>query len=532
MGILVFGINHKSASVDLRGQIAFAPEIVVESLQSAVGAIGATEMALLSTCNRTEIYLSGEVSDNQVLSWLADTKRLNIADLQSCYYCHRDQHAIRHMICVASGLDSLVLGEPQIFGQIKSAYAVGREAQTVAAELNQAFQQAFAAAKRVRSETAIGQNPVSVAYASVSLAEQIFANLNNAHALLVGAGETIELVARHHCGEIIVGESTIYSSALDSFDVSDHKCLIQSADLLSNWSKVKSLFLNENYSSTNILSIILNLDPLLIDSYYESYGEALVEDIENASRFLTISLIEDSKLNSVILPLFHPVVLYDLFKYFQEYGVNEKISLNAYCSEVSLRTLLIDTNQLYLLENTGFSQPIFVSDSNNLERIIEYFGLDDTSSVFMSHRPLDDDQIVKSFVAMFEYVGYSKVFNVRLQIDHDQELRGVVRLFKSESVLSSYLTKAKLVLFVDSALFDDLDGYYTEGLKNIHICRVNNEATYDLLIDARRKEKIKYSFRASDSFNIPTYVLAGMNVFSYEEVNGQSYCVLYAAKHG
>ena len=214
MGILVFGINHKSASVDLRGQIAFAPEIVVESLQSAVGAIGATEMALLSTCNRTEIYLSGEVSDNQVLSWLADTKRLNIADLQSCYYCHRDQHAIRHMICVASGLDSLVLGEPQIFGQIKSAYAVGREAQTVAAELNQAFQQAFAAAKRVRSETAIGQNPVSVAYASVSLAEQIFANLNNAHALLVGAGETIELVARH-LQEKKIGQITVANRTLE-----------------------------------------------------------------------------------------------------------------------------------------------------------------------------------------------------------------------------------------------------------------------------------------------------------------------------
>lgn len=348
--------------------------------------------------------------------------------------------------------------------------------------------------------------------------------------LLLENNSSNVLLSRHR-GEIIVGESTIYSSALDSFDVSDHKCLIESADLLSNWSKVKSLFLNENYSSTNILSIILNLDPLLVDSYYESYGEALVEDFENASRFLTISLIEDSKLNSVILPLFHPVVLYDLFKYFQEYGVNEKISLNAYCSEVSLRTLLIDTNQLYLLENTGFSQPVFVSDSNNLERIIEYFGLNDTSSVFMSHRPLDDDQIVKSFVAMFEYVGYSKVFNVRLQIDHDQELRGVVRLFKSESVLSSYLTKAKLVLFVDSALFDNLDGYYTEGLKNIHVCRVSNEVTYDLLIDARRKEKIKYSFRASDSFNIPTYVLAGMNVFSYEEVNGQSYCVLYPVEY-
>ena len=213
MGILAFGINHKSASVDLRGRIAFAPEIVVESLQAAAVAIGAVEIALLSTCNRTEIYLQGEVTDQQVLDWLAETKGLDVQELQSCYYCHRDQHAIRHMICVASGLDSLVLGEPQIFGQIKSAYSVGREAGTVASELNQAFQQAFGAAKRVRSETAIGQNPVSVAYASVSLAEQIFADLKNAHALLIGAGETIELVARHlqekNIGQITVANRTL-----------------------------------------------------------------------------------------------------------------------------------------------------------------------------------------------------------------------------------------------------------------------------------------------------------------------------------
>ena len=213
MGILAFGINHKSASVDLRGRLAFAPEIVVESLQAAAVAIGAMEIALLSTCNRTEIYLQGEVTDQKVLDWLAETKGLDVQELQSCYYCHRDQHAIRHMICVASGLDSLVLGEPQIFGQIKSAYSVGREAGTVASELNQAFQQAFGAAKRVRSETAIGQNPVSVAYASVSLAEQIFADLKNAHALLIGAGETIELVARHlqekNIGQITVANRTL-----------------------------------------------------------------------------------------------------------------------------------------------------------------------------------------------------------------------------------------------------------------------------------------------------------------------------------
>jgi|TARA_B110000238_G_scaffold190879_1_gene224495 glutamyl-tRNA reductase len=213
MGILAFGISHKSASVDLRGQIAFAPEIVVQALQAALVSMKAEEIALLSTCNRTEIYLQGEVSDQQLLNWLASSKGLELRQLESCYYCHREEDAIRHMMRVASGLDSLVLGEPQIFGQIKSAYAVGREAGTVSTYLNQAFQQAFSAAKRVRSETAIGQNPVSVAYASVSLAEQIFTDLNSAHALLIGAGETIELVARHlkekNIGQITVANRTL-----------------------------------------------------------------------------------------------------------------------------------------------------------------------------------------------------------------------------------------------------------------------------------------------------------------------------------
>jgi glutamyl-tRNA reductase len=213
MSILAFGINHTTASVDIRGRVAFAPEVVIESLQQALGHLKGEEIALLSTCNRTEIYLSGEVSDEQLLTWLAEHKNIGLEQLQSCYYCHRDQQAVRHIMRVASGLDSLVLGEPQIFGQIKSAYAVGREAGTVSTYLNQIFQYAFAAAKRVRSQTAIGQNPVSVAYASVSLAEQIFANLKDAHALLIGAGETIELVARHlkdkNIGGITVANRTL-----------------------------------------------------------------------------------------------------------------------------------------------------------------------------------------------------------------------------------------------------------------------------------------------------------------------------------
>ena len=213
MGFLAFGINHKSASVDLRGQVAYAPDSVARALQHLLSNTAASEAALLSTCNRTEIYLHGELDDGEIINWLASDRNIEPDELRQCYYCHRDDAAIRHLMRVASGLDSLVLGEPQILGQIKSAYAVGREADSISTFLNQAFQQAFYAAKRVRSETAIGQNPVSVAYAGVSLAQQIFSELHNAHALLIGAGETIELVARHladkNIGKITVANRTL-----------------------------------------------------------------------------------------------------------------------------------------------------------------------------------------------------------------------------------------------------------------------------------------------------------------------------------
>lgn len=213
LDIIAFGINHKSASVDLRGRVSFAPEVVVETLRSALPILKIDEIAILSTCNRTEIYAVGDLSDQQLLEWLATTKALDVRDIENCYYCYRGKDAIRHIICVASGLDSLVVGEPQIFGQIKSAYSVAQKAQTVSGQLNMAFQWAFAVAKRVRSETAIGKNPVSVAYASVCLAEQIFSDLKSANALLIGAGETIELVARYlrdkKIGQITVANRTL-----------------------------------------------------------------------------------------------------------------------------------------------------------------------------------------------------------------------------------------------------------------------------------------------------------------------------------
>jgi glutamyl-tRNA reductase len=213
MNVVVCGISHKSASVDLRGRLAFAPETVVQVLQDAKSILNVQEVALLSTCNRTEIYLYGDMTDTQILTWLAMMKGVELRALRDSFYCYRDQEAISHLMRVASGLDSVILGEPQIFGQIKSAYSVGRQAGTVSTMLNRSFQLAFSAAKRVRSETAIGKNPVSVAYASVNLASQIFADLKDVHALLIGAGETIDLVAKHlrdqNIGKITVANRTL-----------------------------------------------------------------------------------------------------------------------------------------------------------------------------------------------------------------------------------------------------------------------------------------------------------------------------------
>lgn len=201
--ISVIGINHDSAPIEVRERVAFAPESIHLALQSIVSDTEAVESAIMSTCNRTELYLVFDELDDTaaveqaLLQWLADYHQLDAAVLQDCYYHYRDEQAIKHMMRVASGLDSLVLGEPQILGQLKSCYAVAQSADTLSRELHYTFQKVFSVAKRVRTDTAIGENPVSVAYAAVSLAHQIFADLSQSTALLIGAGETIDLVARH-----------------------------------------------------------------------------------------------------------------------------------------------------------------------------------------------------------------------------------------------------------------------------------------------------------------------------------------------
>ena len=198
MSLLALGLNHQTAPVALREKVAFAPEALPAALESLRAAAGVHEAVLLSTCNRTELYTRIEPrSEAAVTHWLANHHDLRVRELGDYLYCHHDADAARHLFRVAAGLDSLVLGEPQILGQVKEAWQAARTAHALATPLDRLFQHGFAIAKRVRSDTLIGAHPVSVAYAAVRLAQQVFARLDQASVLLVGAGETIELAARH-----------------------------------------------------------------------------------------------------------------------------------------------------------------------------------------------------------------------------------------------------------------------------------------------------------------------------------------------
>ena len=197
MTFLALGINHNTASIAVRENLAFAPDELARALKEVTSTALASEVAIMSTCNRTELYCETASDAKALLNWMATYKGMSKDELARALYVHEGEDAARHMMKVASGLDSLVLGEPQILGQMKSCYALADEQNALGSNLYSIFQQVFAVAKRVRSETAIGENPVSVAYAAVSLAKQIFSDLTKDTVLLVGAGETIELVARH-----------------------------------------------------------------------------------------------------------------------------------------------------------------------------------------------------------------------------------------------------------------------------------------------------------------------------------------------
>jgi glutamyl-tRNA reductase len=198
MAVWALGINHTTAPLDLRGRFAFALPQIEPTLKSLRATLAGPEAAILSTCNRTEIYCAGDQHAlDHTVDWLARSGGVSPALLRSHAYTLQDGLVARHAFRVASGLDSMVLGEPQILGQMKDAIRVADEAGSLGTTLNQLFQRSFAVAKEVRSSTEIGAHSISMAAAAVRLASQLFEDLSQVKVLFVGAGEMIELAATH-----------------------------------------------------------------------------------------------------------------------------------------------------------------------------------------------------------------------------------------------------------------------------------------------------------------------------------------------
>ncbi len=213
MSLIAVGLNHQTAPVEIREQVTFAPEHINDALRQMQSDLQVPEATIVSTCNRTEIYCGmPDTQTDKVVSWLHDYHRAPQDTFSPFLFTHYDRDVAQHLMRVCSGLDSMILGEPQILGQIKQAFRAAGESGTVGRDLTLLFQSAFNVAKQVRTDTAVGASPVSVAFAAVSLAKQIFGDLADHTALLIGAGETVELALQHlhshNIGKTIIANRT------------------------------------------------------------------------------------------------------------------------------------------------------------------------------------------------------------------------------------------------------------------------------------------------------------------------------------
>jgi len=216
MNLITLGVNHETAPVDIRETVSFSTERAQLAINELKTQSLIAECIILSTCNRTEIYciLKEDKTQQHIQDWLHAFFELELTSLTPYLYIHHDLDAVKHIMRVSSGLNSLVLGEPQIFGQIKDAYNAARKANSLNRTLENLFQHIFKTVKQVRTDTAIGSSPVSVAFSAVALSKQFFGDLSKQTALLLGAGETIELVARH-LTEAKIGHLTIANRTLE-----------------------------------------------------------------------------------------------------------------------------------------------------------------------------------------------------------------------------------------------------------------------------------------------------------------------------
>jgi glutamyl-tRNA reductase len=208
----VLGLNHRSAPLELREKLAFAPERQADALAELAGQPGVGEAVLVSTCNRTEVYCYAD-DPKAARAWLdAQGARVGL-DLAAHLYTHTGESAVRHAFRVASGLDSMVLGEPQILGQVKQSVRTAEGAGTLGSQLGRLFQQTFAVAKQVRTETALGAQSISMAAAALKLAQNVFGDLARTRMLLIGVGEMVELAAAYFVAQrpqsVVVANRTL-----------------------------------------------------------------------------------------------------------------------------------------------------------------------------------------------------------------------------------------------------------------------------------------------------------------------------------
>ena len=197
MTLALIGVNHKTAPIELRERIAISRDDLPETTRALSEMPGVNECMIVSTCNRVELLAAVDSSSTDLLKFLHDRFGIEPRELAPHIYEHRDQEAVRHLFRMAASLDSMVVGEPQILGQVKEAFAVAKAAGTISGQLEHLLQGAFAAAKKARSETGIGSNSVSIASVAVDMARKIFGSLQGRTVFLVGAGKMSELAARH-----------------------------------------------------------------------------------------------------------------------------------------------------------------------------------------------------------------------------------------------------------------------------------------------------------------------------------------------
>lgn len=310
MKLLTLGVNHETAPVDIRETVSFTPERALCAMSELKNKQLVSECIILSTCNRTEIYCTPKSPDalKQIHAWLDAFFEQPENALNQYLYNYHDIDAVKHIMRVASGLNSLVLGEPQIFGQVKDAYNLAHKADSIHHTLENLFQHIFRTVKQVRTDTAIGSSPVSVAFSAVTLSKQFFGDLSEQTALLLGAGETIELVARHlkesQIGKLIIANRTLerahdlaesvggYAIQLD--EIPDH---LHEADLVIGSTGSPNAILKKEQVKP-ALKRRKNRPMFMVDIAVPRDIEASIEELEDVYLYTVDDLheiIEDNK---------------------------------------------------------------------------------------------------------------------------------------------------------------------------------------------------------------------------------------------